>query len=61
MVADAAAGRLATLKIRADFLRVAASRRKAVTLRFAKIAAERLALALELSSEPRKPFGAIPE
>jgi len=31
VVADAAAGRLATLKIRADFLRVAASRRKAVT------------------------------
>jgi hypothetical protein len=38
-----------------------ASRRKAVTLRFAKAAAERLALTLELAAEPRRILGAIPE
>ncbi|HEY2445244.1 MAG TPA: MmcB family DNA repair protein [Rhizomicrobium sp.] len=37
------------------------SRRKAVTLRFARVAAERLALALELASEPRRVLGAIAE
>src|ERR1700731_4086987 len=35
-----------------------ASRRKAVTLRFAKVAAERLALTLELASDPRRVLGA---
>lgn len=35
-----------------------ASRRKAVTLRFAKVAAERLALALDLATEPRLSTGA---
>ncbi|HEY3638639.1 MAG TPA: MmcB family DNA repair protein [Rhizomicrobium sp.] len=38
-----------------------ASRRKAVTLRFAKVAAERLALALELSAEMRIRSGAFAE
>jgi hypothetical protein len=38
-----------------------ASRRKAVTLRFAKVAAERLAFALELATEPRRILGAIAE
>src|SRR5215472_5669676 len=38
-----------------------ASRRKAVTLRFAKVAAERLALALELANEPRLSAGAAAE
>ena len=38
-----------------------ASRRKAVTLSFAKVAAERLALALELTSDPARILGAIPE
>ncbi|HEY6577828.1 MAG TPA: MmcB family DNA repair protein [Rhizomicrobium sp.] len=38
-----------------------ASRRKAVTLRFAKVAAERLALALELAAAPRRILGAISE
>ena len=38
-----------------------ASRRKAVTLRFAKVAAERLALALDLATEPRLSTGAAAE
>jgi len=38
-----------------------ASRRKAVTLRFAKIAAERLAFALDATCEARRTFGAIAE
>ncbi|HEX4080243.1 MAG TPA: MmcB family DNA repair protein [Rhizomicrobium sp.] len=38
-----------------------ASRRKAVTLRFAKVAAERLALALELAAAPRRIPGAVSE
>jgi hypothetical protein len=38
-----------------------ASRRKAVTLRFAKVAAERLALALDLSVEPRNLLGSAAE
>jgi hypothetical protein len=37
------------------------SRRKAVTLSFAKVAAERLAMALELASDPARVFGEIPE
>jgi hypothetical protein len=37
------------------------SRRKAVTLRFARAAAERLALTLELATEPRRVLGAIAE
>ena len=36
-------------------------RRKAVTLRFARAAAERLALTLELATEPRRVLGAIGE
>jgi hypothetical protein len=38
-----------------------ASRRKAVTLRFAKVAAERLALALDLAAEARVRAGAAAE
>jgi hypothetical protein len=38
-----------------------ASRRKAVTLRFAKVAAERLAMALELTADPARILGALPE
>jgi hypothetical protein len=38
-----------------------ASRRKAVTLRFALVAAERLALALELAADPERVLGAIPQ
>jgi hypothetical protein len=38
-----------------------ASRRKAVTLRFAKVAAERLAMTLELVSEPSRFLGASVE
>ena len=38
-----------------------ASRRKAVTLRFAKVAAERLALALDLAAEPRLSAGVAAE
>lgn len=38
-----------------------ATRRKAVTLRFARIAAERLAIALDESREARRPFGALAE
>ena len=38
-----------------------ASRRKAVTLRFAKVAAERLAMALELTADPAHILGALPE
>lgn len=37
------------------------SRRKAVTLRFARVAAERLALTLELATEPRRVLAAIAE
>jgi hypothetical protein len=37
------------------------SRRKAVTLRFALVAAERLALALELAADPERVLGEIPE
>jgi hypothetical protein len=38
-----------------------ASRRKAVTLRFAKVAAERLAMTLELAADPARVLGALPE
>jgi hypothetical protein len=38
-----------------------ASRRKAVTLRFAKVAAERLAMTLELAADPTRVLGALPE
>jgi hypothetical protein len=38
-----------------------ASRRKAVTLSFAKVAAERLAMTLELASDPARVLGGIPE
>jgi hypothetical protein len=38
-----------------------ASRRKAVTLRFAKVAAERLAMTLELTADPARILGALPE
>jgi hypothetical protein len=38
-----------------------ASRRKAVTLRFAKVAAERLAMTLELAVDPARILGALPE
>jgi hypothetical protein len=38
-----------------------ASRRKAVTLRFAKVAAERLAMTLELAADPTRILGALPE
>jgi len=38
-----------------------ASRRKAVTLSFAKVAAERLNLALELTADPARVLGEIPE
>jgi hypothetical protein len=38
-----------------------ASRRKAVTLSFAKTAAERLALTLELASDPTRVLGSIPD
>ena len=37
------------------------SRRKAVTLSFAKVAAERLAMALELASDPARVLGEISE
>jgi hypothetical protein len=37
------------------------SRRKAVTLRFALVAAERLALANELAADPERVLGEIPE
>jgi hypothetical protein len=37
------------------------SRRKAVTLRFARVAAERLAMTLELATEPRRVLGALAE
>jgi hypothetical protein len=37
------------------------NRRKAVTLRFAKVAAERLALALELAADPARVLGEIAE
>jgi len=37
------------------------SRRKAVTLRFAKVAAERLAMALELAADPARVLGEIEE
>ena len=37
------------------------SRRKAVTLRFAKVAAERLAMTLELASDPARILGEIEE
>jgi len=38
-----------------------ASRRKAVTLRFAKVAAERLAMTLELAADPNRVLGALSE
>jgi hypothetical protein len=38
-----------------------ASRRKAVTLSFAKVAAERLNLALEFAADPTRVLGEIPE
>jgi hypothetical protein len=38
-----------------------ASRRKAVTLRFAKVAAERLAMTLELAADPARILGALSE
>jgi hypothetical protein len=38
-----------------------ASRRKAVTLRFAKVAAERLAMTLELAADPARVLGALSE
>lgn len=38
-----------------------ASRRKAVTLSFAKVAAERLAMTLELASDPARVLGDIPQ
>ena len=38
-----------------------ASRRRAVTLRFAKVAAERLAMTLELAADPTRILGALPE
>jgi len=38
-----------------------ASRRKAVTLRFAKVAAERLAMTLELAADPTRVLGEIEE
>lgn len=38
-----------------------ASRRKAVTLSFAKVAAERLALTLELASDPTRVLNSIPD
>jgi hypothetical protein len=38
-----------------------ASRRKAVTLRFAKVAAERLAMTLELAADPARVLGAVTE
>jgi hypothetical protein len=38
-----------------------ASRRKAVTLRFAKVAAERLAMTLELAADPTRVLGALSE
>ena len=38
-----------------------ASRRKAVTLNFARVAAERLALTLELASDPVRVYKEIPE
>ena len=38
-----------------------ASRRKAVTLRFAKVAAERLAMTLELTADPTRILGALSE
>ena len=38
-----------------------ASRRKAVTLSFAKVAAERLNFALELTADPARVLGEIPE
>jgi hypothetical protein len=38
-----------------------ASRRKAVTLSFAKVAAERLNFALELTADPARILGEIPE
>jgi hypothetical protein len=38
-----------------------ASRRKAVTLRFAKVAAERIAMTLELAADPTRVLGALPE
>jgi hypothetical protein len=38
-----------------------ASRRKAVTLRFAKVAAERLSMTLELAADPARVLGEIPE
>jgi hypothetical protein len=38
-----------------------ASRRKAVTLRFAKVAAERLAMTLELAADPARILGAVTE
>jgi len=37
------------------------SRRKAVTLSFAKVAAERLAMTLELASDPARVLGDIPQ
>jgi hypothetical protein len=39
--------------------RLHASRRKAVTLRFAKVAAERLAMTLELAADPARILGDI--
>jgi len=38
-----------------------ASRRKAVTLSFAKVAAERLAMTLELASDPARVLGDMPQ
>jgi hypothetical protein len=39
--------------------KIHASRRKAVTLRFAKVAAERLAMTLELAADPARVLGEI--
>src|SRR6185437_11425523 len=41
--------------------KIHASRRKAVTLRFAKVAAERLAMTLELAADPARVLGEIEE
>jgi hypothetical protein len=46
---------------RSPVAQIHAIRRKAVTLRFAKVAAERLAMALELAADPARILGAVPE
>ena len=46
---------------RSPVAQIHASRRRAVTLRFAKVAAERLAMTLELAADPTRILGALPE